>query len=366
MWRALERMRAEGPDSPVRKLHVLGHSPWLSSAKLKLVDACNLRCFMCEYWKGRRRGELSTEEVTRVLDDLRALGCEKVHFTGGELFMRRDVLTLVAHAADLGMRTNLTTNGTLLTRETIKALLEIPVRSVTLSIDAPVARIHDTVRGKKGAHHKTTRSIDRLLRWRKSKTRVRVNTVLSRKNYRSLVEMGDYLRERPVDGWLLIPMDPWNDNDQAMRAEDIRFYNAHVAPILAETVRVPGFDPFVYGRSDADVAFGSEQAWARGHYREHPCRVPWFHTLIDARGDVYPCCMGHERLPKLGNIRERSIADIWHGPDYERFRRDMRHERTAVCHRCDDFLSENRAFDELERSWEQTAGADTGAGGAQP
>lgn len=356
MWRALERMRAEGPDGPSRKLHLLGQSPWLSSAKLKLVDGCNLRCFMCEYWKGRRQGELDTEEVLKLLDDLRALGCEKVHLTGGELFMRRDVLALLRHASGLGMRTNLTTNGTLLDRETIKALLGVPVRSVTLSVDSPVGRIHDAVRGRKGAHAKTTRSLDRLLESRsvrdgKAKTRVRVNTVVSRKNYRSLVEMGAFLRERPVDGWLLIPMDPWNQNPEAMRADDIRFYNAHVAPVLAETVRVPGFDPHVYGRSDADVGFGAAQAWARGHYQGHPCRVPLFHTLIDSRGDVYPCCMGHERLPRLGNIREAPLAEIWNGPGYERFRREMMQERKAVCHRCDDFLSENQAFDALEGAW---------------
>lgn len=356
MWRALERMRAEGPDGPSRKLHVLGHSPWLTSAKLKLVDGCNLRCFMCEYWKGRRQGELGTEEVQKLLGDLRALGCEKVHLTGGELFMRRDVVALLEHASSLGMRTNLTTNGTLLDRETIKALLGVPVRSITLSVDSPIGRIHDAVRGRKGAHAKTTRSLDRLLESRsvrngKAKTRVRMNTVVSRKNYRSLVEMGAFLRERPVDGWLLIPMDPWNQNDQAMTADDIRFYNAHVAPVLAETVRAPEFDPFVYGRSDVDVGFGARQAWARGHYQEHPCRVPWFHTLIDARGDVYPCCMGHERLPRLGNIRETPLAEIWHGAGYEQFRREMMCERTAVCHRCDDFLSENQAFDALEESW---------------
>lgn len=356
MWRALERMRVEGPRGPSRALHVLGQSPWLTSAKLKLVDGCNLRCFMCEYWKGRRQGELDTGEVQKVLDDLRALGCEKVHFTGGELFLRRDVLALLDHATALGMRVNLTTNGTLLDRDAIKAILAVPVRSITLSIDSPVARIHDTVRGRKGAHGKTTRSIDRLLASRsvrdgKPRTRVRVNSVVSRKSYRSLVEMGAFLRERPVDGWLLIPMDPWNQNDQAMTADDIRFYNAHVAPVLAETVHVPGFDPWIYGRSAADVDFGARQAWARGHYQEHPCRVPWFHTLIDSRGDVYPCCMGHERLPRLGNVRDTPLAEIWNGPAYQAFRQEMQRARTAVCHRCDDFLSENQAFDALERTW---------------
>ena len=76
MWRAIERVETmeQGERQQLIAQHERGHSPWLSSAKLKLVDACNLRCFMCDYWKGQRRDELSTEEVTRVLDGLAELG----------------------------------------------------------------------------------------------------------------------------------------------------------------------------------------------------------------------------------------------------------------------------------------------------
>jgi radical SAM protein with 4Fe4S-binding SPASM domain len=183
---------------------------------------------------------------------------------------------------------------------------------------------------------------------------VRLNTVVSRANYLSLVEMPAYLRERPVDGWLLIPMDakPGVDNaSEALTAEDVRTYNAHVAPVLAETVRVPGFDPWVFGRGEDDVAHAAEGAWARGFYRDHLCRVPWFHTLVDSRGDVYPCCMGHRSLPPLGNVRTASVAEIFNGPAYIALRQQMERARLAPCHRCDDFLAENRAFVQLEEGW---------------
>jgi radical SAM protein with 4Fe4S-binding SPASM domain len=341
-------MRAEGPGGPSRRLHVLGESEWLTSAKLKLVDGCNLRCFMCDYWRGKREGELDTGEVHRILEELRALECEKVHFTGGELFLRRDAIELMAYATELGMRANLTSNGTLLDRERIRELCSIPVRTLTLSLDSPVSSIHDAVRGIEGAYDKTLRALDRLLATRK-KTRIRINTVVSRRNFRSLIEMPALLRDRDIDGWLLIPMDPWTDNQHALSAADVLEYNGHVAPILEETCRV--VDPWIYGRSTEDVGFASRGAWARGYYRNHLCRAPWFHVLVDARGDVYPCCMGHTRLPRLGNVREASLAAIFGGEAYVRFRRSMLIQRESICHRCDDFLEENRAFDELEESW---------------
>ena len=82
-----------------------------------------------------------------MLDDLAALGCRKVHYTGGELFLRKDAVQLVEAAAERGMRTNLTTNGTALDKPRLKALLKVPVRSVTLSLDSPVNHVHDRIRG---------------------------------------------------------------------------------------------------------------------------------------------------------------------------------------------------------------------------
>lgn len=349
MWRAVRRVRALPLAAPLEETIVAGQAPFLASAKLKLVDGCNLRCFMCDYWRRSREHDLTTDEVLRLLDDLRALGCEKVHFSGGEVFLRPDALDLLGRAGALGMRVNVTTNGTVLPKERLKALLALRPRSVTFSIDSPDAKVHDAVRGQAGAHERTTRALDGALRWRKRKTRVRLNTVLSRRNLESLLRMPEFLRDRPVDQWLIIPVDekPGADGRDALDLDAVRYWSRHVAPVLAERLaHVPGFDPFVFGRDEAAWAEAAAGGYALGHYRAHPCHVPWFHTLVDARGDVYPCCMGHRSLPPLGNVRERPLAEILAGPAYVAFRHGMARARTAVCHRCDDFLAENRALDQ--------------------
>lgn len=348
MWRAVHRVRALPLAAPLEETIAAGQAPFLASAKLKLVDGCNLRCFMCDYWKRARDHDLTTDEVLRLLDDLRALGCEKVHFSGGELFLRPDALDLLGRAHALGMRVNLTTNGTVLPKERLKALLALPPRSVTFSVDSPSADVHDAVRGQAGALKRTTKAIDGALRWRKRKTRVRLNTVLSRRNLESLLGMSDWLRDRAVDQWLIIPIDekPGAATRDALDLDAVRYWSTHVAPALAERItHVPEFDPFVFGRDEAGWAEAARGGYALGHYRAHACHVPWFHTLVDARGDVYPCCMGHRNLPALGNVRERPLAELLAGPAYVAFRQQMARARTAVCHGCDDFLPENRALD---------------------
>ncbi|MEZ4240906.1 MAG: radical SAM protein [Myxococcota bacterium] len=351
MWRALEQLVAMPPAEreALRAEHRRGASPWLTSAKLKLVDGCNLRCFMCDYWKRDRQGELTTDEVVAVLRDLAALGCRKVHYTGGELFLRRDAVQLVAEASALGMRTNLTTNGTVLDKARLDALLDVPVRSVTLSVDSPVPAVHDALRGQAGAFKRTVKILDRILARRGRKTRVRLNTVVSRRNLGTLVQMVPFLRERPVDGWLLIPVDgpdPLRSPDTGLDAGAIAVYNARVAPILAESVRVPGFDPWIYGRTDAELAESAAGRYARGAYQRGRCHVPWFHVLVGPDGDVYPCCTAHRRMPPLGNVRQQPLHHLRRRGLRRALRRQMLVERMALCHGCDDFLAENRALDE--------------------
>ena len=56
--------------------------------------------------------------------------------------------------------------------------------------------------------------------------------------------------------------------------------------------------------------------------------------------------MTNERMPALGNILTQSLASIWSGTAYERFRTAMRTTRLEACQRCDQFLPENRVLND--------------------
>lgn len=346
MHKAVVWTESQKSDSVIEKKCQDGNPLQLVSAKLKLVNACNLRCFMCDYWKQRRKEELKTEEVTSLLSQLAEEGCQKVHFTGGEIFLRKDIVTLISHAANCGMRTNLTTNGTLTKKEQVDELMKIPLRSMTVSIDSPAPNIHDEIRGKKGALKLTLKTLDRAFKKRGGKTRIRVNTVVNRRNFKTLVEIPKLTQRFPVDGWLLIPMDPGSGWDDAMTPTQVNHYNSNIAPLLAETVKVPGFDPFIYGRETSADKVNAHQ-WGQGYYDDNPCYAPFFHLLVDSKGTVWPCCMGHKTMDKLGNIRRETLSEIWNGPRYQAFRKRLYSKRDDVCHRCDDFLKDNRQIAQI-------------------
>lgn len=114
---------------------------------------CNLHCMHC-YADSHDRdypGELTTEEGRRLLEDLAAFGVPTVLFSGGEPLMRPDLFELAAHARGLGLRCVLSTNGTLITPETARRILDTGFSYVGISFDG-IGAAHDKVRGKKGAY----------------------------------------------------------------------------------------------------------------------------------------------------------------------------------------------------------------------
>ena len=113
---------------------------------------CNLHCAHC-YSESHDRsyaGELSTEEGLRLIDELAEFEAPTVLFSGGEPLTRPDLFELAAAARDLGMRTVLSTNGTLLDAETAEHAAAAGFSYAGVSVDGIGAR-NDKIRGKRGA-----------------------------------------------------------------------------------------------------------------------------------------------------------------------------------------------------------------------
>jgi hypothetical protein len=321
--------------------------------KIKLIFGCNLKCEMCNHWRETREPPLSIERFTRVLDELAALGCRKVHFSGGEPLLRPQVPDLVAHATSLGLRVALTTNGTLIDKDRAKRLIESGLRSVTVSLDSPDRKVHDRVRGARGAWKQATRAVALFRRYaHKGKVTLRINTVVGRSNYDSLAPLPDLAHALGADGLNLIPIDDHCGEHLAPRRRDIEDYNTRIAPHIAARALALGLiaharQAYPFGHTPHDVALARRGHYAFGWYDRHPCFAPWTHSLIDFNGLVYVCCMTRERIPPVGDLKQLSFTDIWTGPAYQRIRQMMHPPALAPCRRCDDFLEENRRLLEV-------------------
>jgi molybdenum cofactor biosynthesis protein A len=116
------------------------HNRPLNYVRLAVTDRCNLRCFYCMPAEGieyvPRKELLSYEEMLRLLSVLAEMGISKVRFTGGEPFLRKDLMPFLWQVRAIpGIRDmHLTTNG-VLTGSYISELKEMGIASVNLSLD---------------------------------------------------------------------------------------------------------------------------------------------------------------------------------------------------------------------------------------
>lgn len=316
--------------------------------KIKLVFACNLKCEMCNHWRETREPPLPASRWMEILDELAALGCRKIHFTGGEAMLRRETPDLIAHAASLGIKPTMTTNGTLVTKELAKRLVQAGLRGVNVSIDSPDRKTHDQIRGVRGALKKATRAIEYFHRFKsKGKLTLRINTVVGRSNYATLAPMPDLAHDLGVDALNLIAVDDHCGEHITPRKRDIQDYNQRIAPRIAERALELGLmsderQAYPFGRTENDVKRARRGLYAFGYYDRHPCFAPWTHTLIDYNGLVYVCCMTRELIEPLGDLKSASFTEIWNGAAYQKIRQMMHPPALAPCRRCDDFVQENK------------------------
>ncbi len=174
-------------------------------SELALTYRCNLACRFCyagctrgglpEGWDEART--LDEQGFRRILDVVhRDARCPSVSFTGGEPTLHPSLAALVAHAAELGMATNLISNGQLLSEERVAALKDAGLRSAQLSLEGADAASHDALVGTPGAFERLWSGLERLQR---ADIRVHTNTTISRHNLERLEGIVDRVADRGLD-----------------------------------------------------------------------------------------------------------------------------------------------------------------------
>ena len=102
-----------------------------------LIRRCNLTCRHCYSISADTHfpGELSTEEVFTVMDDLKAYGVPVLILSGGEPLLRDDIFEIGKRAKSMGFYVGLSSNGTLIDEDNIKKIAEVGFNYVGVSID---------------------------------------------------------------------------------------------------------------------------------------------------------------------------------------------------------------------------------------
>ncbi len=176
------------------------HGRKINYLRLAVTDRCNLRCFYCMPEEGidwLARKELMTyEEMLRICALLIKMGIEKIRITGGEPFVRKDIMPFLTELSKLsGLKElTLTTNG-VLTAPVVPELKKLGIRSVNLSLDT-IDRNRFFAITRRDELPQVLETMDQLLR---HGIDVKLNAVVMEgKNTDDIIPLVDLTKDLPV------------------------------------------------------------------------------------------------------------------------------------------------------------------------
>jgi molybdenum cofactor biosynthesis protein A len=194
------------------------HGRQINYMRLAVTDRCNLRCFYCMPEEGLNwlsRTELMTyEEMLQTCSLLVKMGIDKIRITGGEPFVRKDIMKLLTSLSQLsGLKElTITTNG-ILTAPHVAEMKALGIKSVNLSLDTLDAnRFFAITRRDEFADVMNT--LDELL---KHDIEVKINAVvMDGKNTQDIIPMVELTKDLPISVRFIEEM-PFNGDDHTYR-----------------------------------------------------------------------------------------------------------------------------------------------------
>lgn len=286
-----------------------------------LIRRCNLTCKHCYSISADTNfpGELGTQEVFGVMDDLKAFHVPALILSGGEPLLRPDIFEIAHRSKRMGFYTALSSNGTLITADNVDQIAAVDFDYVGVSLDG-MGDTHDRFRRKEGAFEQSLAGI-RLCHGLGLKVGVRFT--MTQDNANDLPALLRLVEDEGIDRFYFSHLNyagrgNKNRKDDAQHqltrwAMDLLF-DTCLSDVEAGRVR-----EFTTGNNDADGVYFHQ--WVERRFPEHADHmrrklVQWGGNSsgvnvanIDNLGNVHPDTMWWHYT--IGNVRERAFSDIW-------------------------------------------------------
>ncbi|HTZ95656.1 MAG TPA: radical SAM protein [Terriglobales bacterium] len=327
----------------------------------EVTKGCNLRCIHCRASATELSSpkDLSTHAALSIIDQIAEAYNPILVLSGGEPLYRSDIFQLASHATEKGLRVALATNGTQVTKEVARMIVDAGVKRVSISLDGADSITHDSFRGIPGAFDAAVQGLRNLKSLGMS---VQINMTIARHNAQQLPEVLQLAKSLGADAlhtFLLVPVGCGVDiaaeqmvppeeyermlnwfYDQSLtggielkatcaphyfrvvrqrRAAEKRSAAAHEATVMHDPSAIGPTDALMPGGTGISLRpnAGPPVGHHTGHPSGHPsdmnamtkgCLAGTGVCFISHEGEVFPC--GY--LPVIaGDLRKQRFVDIW-------------------------------------------------------
>lgn len=318
------------------------------SVSVVVTNKCNLKCVMCDFWKdtGKTSSGITNTEFRGLFEDLKAFGVRMVQFTGGEPFLRKDMLDILKSAKAAGLETAVVTNGTLIPKDDILDFVR-NIDQVYVSLDSPVKDQHEMIRGVVDIFERITASAKLLTETINKEglaAKVTFVSTITSIGIHEPLEMVKLVSDLGVDGVIYNPASTVFYGHTNLKNETSQEANTHegycrmidkIISLSADTSSPIKSNPF-YLLASKEFLSGNVK------FYKFPCLGGGYNgPLIAFDGTVSPCCAWNV---SLGNIKSRRFSEIWKSPTAREIRKKIKKGECPVC------FHHTRTFDFIWRA----------------
>jgi len=290
-------------------------------AIIAVTHRCNAHCRMCNVWRSKAPDRLLPVHMSNLPRGLRT-----INLTGGEPFLRPDLVDFVTKARDRcpDAKITISTNGYMpnVIRTTLEAIRRVdPHVRLALSLDG-IGQAHDRVRGDRGAFNRAIRLIERLRA--SGFANLRLSMTISRDNADQLAGVAELADAYDLELGVVAAHDSWTHLGVTEK----------LAPEPTDRLAQD-----FYEAEEHWLRSWRPKLWVRAHFAEYtyeylagrpvrlPCGAGSEFFFVQADGTVYSCSV---RGQKMGDLTRDSWREIWQGQAAEQ----ARHQAAACTRGC--------------------------------
>jgi len=295
----------------------------------EVVSDCNYHCVFCAaQWEKYQLTPLPTIQIKKIIDKLVNAEVYSIFFTGGEPFIRKDLIEILKYAIDNDMNVTVSTNGSLITKEVAERLNKIGVDEVQVSLHG-LEKTHERITKALNSYYLTIRGIKYL---HEAGIGVIVASVGMKTNYRELPQLARQVADMGAIAYRVLRLmsnkpellyQVLGEEESSWLIEELDKVR-HEKKIEIEVHVPPGcfhtqyYNPLFFPRFS--------------HAYTSICTACKEGMAILSNGDVVPCIELKEI--KLGNILHQDIEEIWNNEKCKEMRAITPSTYTGLCRIC--------------------------------
>ena len=256
--------------------------------QVELHQICNLRCPMCSIGipnaneKYVNESRMDWNIFEKIILEGEKYGCPSLNPQGvNEPLLEQNLENHIKFASKHGFfDIMMNTNATLLSEERSRKLLDSGLSRIRFSIDAATKETYEKIR-----------------------VGAKFDTVI--KNIERFIQMRNETKNKlPVIGVNLVKM---STNEHEIEAF-IEKWEDSVDFIAIQEFMPPELD------SDYSYFYPSNSEYREDMKKEFKCQQPWQRFYIHNTGQVCPCCAFFNSELSVGNVKDKTIYEMWNSP----------------------------------------------------